>query len=128
MSALHILISALEAAPYVTAQVGQHIYAGRASQNAPLPNLVVTTASERDPIDLDRRGGLREARAVVVCRGETFPSAEDLGEAVIAALAAYISPDGAEIDRGDIDSSTAVDVEKKPLFMRTLGFVVWHGD
>lgn len=53
--------------------------------------------------------------------------AEELGEAVIAALAGYTSPDGAQIDRDVIDRTDAVDVNGMSIFMRTLGFVVWHG-
>lgn len=127
MSAPLIVEKALDMAPGVTGLVGKRIYGGRASQGAPFPNIVVARTSEREPIDLSRAGGLREARVVVICRAERHIDAEELGEAVIAALAGYTSPEGAEIDRDAVDSTVGVDANGKALFMRTLGFVVWHG-
>lgn len=125
MSVTVLLIEALAQAAPVTAMVGNRIYAGRSPQEATLPHLVVAKTSEAERYDLEAATGYCESRVVVVCRAALHGQAEALGSAVVAALRNYSAP-GVTMQRDLLDRTDAVDVAGKPVFLRTLAFVVWH--
>lgn len=89
MSALTIVRGILTANSTITAVVVDRVWPVEKVQGKPNPAIVITLISEEDGRHLGGSDRYPLARFVVDCLGDTFPSADALGDAVNAALIDY---------------------------------------
>src|SRR5688572_13108901 len=86
MSGLPIVESILSAAPGVTGIVGSKVFYTTAPQNTVPPYLVIVGTNEDDETLLQGAARFPESYVTVVSYGADFPTVEDLGNQIIAAL------------------------------------------
>ena len=126
MSAIPIVIAALQASAPVVALVGTNIHAIVAPQAGAFPSCVVMATSESEEYALAEGAiGLPEARVTVICRGSSAGDVSRLGDAVVAALKnarGTFAGSAATIWRDDVDSTDYTDEGKA--FRRIVGFRV----
>lgn len=118
------VISILRNVAPIATLVDDRIYAGRAPQNATMPNIVIAKTSEREEYELGGAAGIADARFVVICRGDRLALAYDLGQAVISALR-YCRIGDALIQRDTVDSTDIVN-DGRDIHFRTVGFTMFY--
>lgn len=129
MSALPVIIAALNASPNVALLVSDRIYSIIAPQSGALPDAIVTPLSEVEDYTMNGASSFPEARVTVTCRGKTASEATRLGDAVISTLKNLKGPIAgtfATVFRDQIDSTEYTDDGR--LFRRIIGFRVRYSN
>lgn len=127
MSAIPLIVEALQASADVTGLVEGRIYPIRNVQGEEAPHLVVVPLSESDGNVLTGEAdSLPEARVAVICRSKAALQVIQLGDAVVKALPGRRTLQGqtVQIVREDIDSAEYL--EGQNAFRRTIGFRIHY--
>lgn len=125
MSAMPIIEAILSAAAPVTAIVGNRIYYSVAPQGAPRPYAVLISSVERDEKLLAGASQFPEGLVSIACFGDDFPTVENLGNAIIAALqdaAGTYRGKHTSVSRDDVDGFDFLPADR--VHRRIVGFSV----
>jgi hypothetical protein len=123
-----VLRDALKAAPTVNDPVGGRIYRDERPQGDPLPAIVIQLISDPRPLTFSGLQSVRRARLQVDCLATRRGVADDLAEAVIAAI------DGRALAAlPEVESARVVDVRNDSsrdspatTFRTAIDVMVWH--
>jgi len=124
------LLALLLADARVQAIAGDQVYFVRAPQGKSRPYGLLTVVSGTTDYTNDGTSGLGSARLQIDGYGETYKSARDLVEAILAVLSGFrgersgVAFKGIFIDsRRDLPASDSGDVT--PLFRRSADIIIW---
>ncbi|MGZ2455461.1 DUF3168 domain-containing protein [Rhizobium anhuiense] len=124
------IIALLLADARVKAIAGDRVHFVRAPQGLPRPYGLLTVVSGTEDYTMQGASGLGSARMQIDGYGETYKSARDLVEAMLAVLSGFrgersgVNFKGIFIDsRRDLPASDSGDVT--PLFRRSADIIIW---